>query len=212
MPPQINCASVLPGKMEKHENCIFLSALPEFNQSLLDFFNPFDLPLILRLLYDSLNLVISVFSSQLLGGMVQEKRSREHLSSWTVLHSQCTSALSSGFHLSQGNAKALDSWGEETKHRLISHFLSNTSAKNYHDQIVNVKIIASQRWDVFWDTLLQDFVPYSAFPSRPPIKHAIHRKTKKMVVMATSLKCKVLAISAFCRPTTQPPQNQLPSR
>jgi len=37
-------------------------------------------------LYDSLNLVINAVSSGLLGGMVQEKGSRERCSSWTVLH------------------------------------------------------------------------------------------------------------------------------
>jgi len=40
--------------------------LPEFNQ-LLDFFNVFDSRLILTLLYDSINLVISALSSGLLG-------------------------------------------------------------------------------------------------------------------------------------------------
>jgi len=83
------------------------------------------------------------------GGMVQEKGSRECCSSWTVLHTQCTSALSSGFPLLQGNAEALDSWGGKTKHRLISYFLSNIRAKNYHNWILYVKIIASQRRDVF---------------------------------------------------------------
>jgi len=34
-------------------------------------------------------------------------------------------------------------------HRLIPYFRSNTSAKNYHNQIMYVKIIGSQRWDVF---------------------------------------------------------------
>jgi len=87
------------------------------------------------------------------GGMVQEKESRKHCSSWTVLHAQCTtSVLSSGFPLSQGNAKTLDRWGGKTKHRLIFYFFRNTSAKNYHNLIVYVNI-ASQRWDVFWDTV-----------------------------------------------------------
>jgi len=63
-----------------------ISALPEFNQLLLDFFSIFDLRLILTLLYDSLNLVTVTFSLGLLGGMVQEKGSRERCSSWTVLH------------------------------------------------------------------------------------------------------------------------------
>ena len=41
----------------------------------------------------------------------------------------------------------------KTKHHLISYFLSNTSAKNYHNRIVSVMIITSQRRDVFWDTV-----------------------------------------------------------
>jgi len=102
MPPQITCASALHGKIGKHENCIFHSALSELNQSLLDFCNLFDSRLILTLLYDSLNIVINAFSY--IEGMVQEKGSRERCSIWTVLHAQCTSALSSGFPLSQGNA------------------------------------------------------------------------------------------------------------
>jgi len=108
MPHQVACASALFGKTGKHENCVFHSALPEFNQSLLDFFSLFDSRLILKLLYDCLNLVISAISWGLLGGMVQEKGSRELCSSWTVLHAQCSSVLSSGFPLSQGNAAALD--------------------------------------------------------------------------------------------------------
>ena len=81
-----------------------ISAFPEFNQSLHDFVNHFDTRLILTLLYDSLNLVINAFISGLLGRMVQELRALQQLD---VLHAQCTSALSSGFPLSQGNAEAL---------------------------------------------------------------------------------------------------------
>jgi len=44
-----------------HSNAC-ISALPEFNQSLLDFFNLFDSQFIFKLLYNSLNLVISAFS------------------------------------------------------------------------------------------------------------------------------------------------------
>jgi len=85
-----------------------ISLLPEFNKSLLDFFNLFDSRLVFTLVYDALNLVINAFSSELLGGMVQEKESRELCSNWTVLHAQSTSALPSGFPLSQGNAEILD--------------------------------------------------------------------------------------------------------
>jgi len=85
-----------------------ISALPKFNQSLLDFFNLFDSRLILTLLYDSLSLVINAFSWGLLGSMVQEKGSRERCSSWTVLHAQSTSAPSSRFPLLQGNVEAIE--------------------------------------------------------------------------------------------------------
>jgi len=76
MPPQISCASALPGKTGNMKITFFtrcISAFPEFNQLLLDFFSLFDLRLILMLLYDSPNLVINAFSSGLLWGMVQEK-------------------------------------------------------------------------------------------------------------------------------------------
>jgi len=61
--------------------------------------------------------------------------------------------LFSEFPISQGNAEALERWGGKTKHCLTSYFLRNTSAKNYRNWIVWVKIITSQRWDVFWDTV-----------------------------------------------------------
>jgi len=111
VPPQVTCASALPGKTGNTKIAFSLKSvlvLPEFNQLLPDLFNPFDSRLILTLLYDSLNLVTNTFSLGLLWAMVQEKGSRKRCSSWTVLHAKCTSALCSGFPLSQGNAEALD--------------------------------------------------------------------------------------------------------
>jgi len=58
-------------------------------------------------------------------------------------------ALSSGFPLLQGSTEAQDRCGGKTKQHLISYFLSNTSAKDYHNRIMYVKIIASLMWDVF---------------------------------------------------------------
>jgi len=140
-----------------------ISALPQFNQLLIDLLNLFDSRLTFILLYNFLNLVINAFISGLLGGMAQDKRSRERCSSWTVLPAQYTSALSSGFPISQCYAEALnenmmiwrwlDRWGETTKHRLISYFLGNICAKNYRNRIAYVSIIASQRWDCYWDTV-----------------------------------------------------------
>jgi len=49
---------------------------------------------------------------------VQGKWSPECCRNWTVLHVQCTTALSSGFPISQGNAEAPDRWGEKTRRHL----------------------------------------------------------------------------------------------
>jgi len=111
-------------------------------------------------------------------GMVQERGSQKYCNSWTVLHAQCTSALSSGFPLSQGKTDALDRWGGKTKHHLISYFLSNTSAKSYRNRIVYINIIASQRWDVF----LRHSVEQSEFRTSSITKslksdHGLHRKS-----------------------------------
>jgi len=78
MPPQITCASALPGKTGNMKIALFnskccISALAEFNQSLLDFFSCFDSRLILTLLYGSLNLVINALSSGLLGAWFRRK-------------------------------------------------------------------------------------------------------------------------------------------
>jgi len=79
MPPQITCASALPGKTGNTKIAFFtrcISAFPEFYQLLLDFLNLFDSRLILTLLYDSLTLVTNAFSLGLLWGMIQDKGSR----------------------------------------------------------------------------------------------------------------------------------------
>jgi len=89
MPAQVTCASALLGKTRNTKMAFFtryIGALSEFNQLLLDFFSPSDSRLILRLLCDSVNLVINALSLGLLGGMVQEKGRRERCNSWTVLY------------------------------------------------------------------------------------------------------------------------------
>ena len=83
--------SALPGKTGNTKIAFFtrcVSALPEFNQSLLDFLYLFDSPLILTLLYDFLDLVINAFNSGLLGGSIHGKGSRERCSRWTVAHTK----------------------------------------------------------------------------------------------------------------------------
>ena len=53
------------------------------------------------------------------------------------------------FPVSPGSAEAQVRWGGKIKYVLNDYFLGNIRAKNYHNQTVYVKIIASQRWDVF---------------------------------------------------------------
>jgi len=146
-----NLAFALPGKTEKHENCIFPS-----NAALVHCLDSTScLISSIFLIHDSYSWLLKSCKQCVhlgaVGGMVQDKQSSESCRSWTVLHTQCTSVLSSGFPILQGIAEALDRWG--SKHHMISYFLSNTSAKNFRNLIVYVKIIASQRWDVFWDTI-----------------------------------------------------------
>jgi len=82
MPPQLTCASAVPGTTGNTKIAFFtrcISALPQFNHSRLGFFNLFDSRLTLMLLYDAMNLVINAFSLGLLGHGIQEKGSREQL-------------------------------------------------------------------------------------------------------------------------------------
>jgi len=67
------------------------------------------------------------------------------------------------FPISQGNAEALDRWGGKTKHHMILYFPGNISAKNYHNRIVYVKIIARRRWDVFVRHSVQQSIASSLF-------------------------------------------------
>ena len=57
-----------------------------------------------------------------------------------------------GFPVSPGSAEALVKWGWKIKYILIVYFLGNICAKNYCNRAMSVKIIASQRWDVFSET------------------------------------------------------------
>ena len=57
------------------------------------------------------------------------------------------------FPVSPGSAEAQVRRGGKVKYILIPYFLGNTCAKNYRNGTVYAKIIASQRWDVFWDAV-----------------------------------------------------------
>jgi len=66
-------------------------------------------------------------------------------------HLQWKDAVSE-FPVSPGSAEALARWGGKIKYSLIAYFLDNIFAKNCHNRTVYVKIIASQRWDVIFET------------------------------------------------------------
>jgi len=55
----------------------------------------------------------------------------------------------SGFPVSPGSAEALVRWGGKIKYILIAYFRGNICAKNCHNRTMCVKMIASERWDVF---------------------------------------------------------------
>jgi len=55
----------------------------------------------------------------------------------------------SGFPVSPGSAEAIVRWGGKIKYTLIAYFLGNICAKNCRNRTVYVKIIASQKWNVF---------------------------------------------------------------
>jgi len=81
-----------------------ISALPEFNQSLPDFFSLFASQLILTLLHESLNLVIIVFSLGLLGAWFKRKEFESSAAVGLFCMHKAPVLLVSGFPLSQGNA------------------------------------------------------------------------------------------------------------
>ena len=117
-----------------------ISVLPEFNQ-LLDVFSLFHSR---PLLYDSQNIAINAFSSGLLGAWLM----RKEVESVAEVRLCCTH-----------NAPV---------RCLLGFLFRKVMQKHYRDEVVkqtktllpkiviiwscNVKIIASQMWDVFWDT------------------------------------------------------------
>jgi len=57
------------------------------------------------------------------------------------------------FRVLPDSAEAQVIWGGVVKRRLIAYFIGNISAKKCQNPFMCVKVIASQRWDVFWDTV-----------------------------------------------------------
>jgi len=59
----------------------------------------------------------------------------------------------SRFPILPGSAEAQVIWGGVVNCVLIAYFIRNISAKKYQNPFMCVKVIESQRWDVFWDTV-----------------------------------------------------------
>jgi len=55
------------------------------------------------------------------------------------------------FPVLPGSAEAQVICGGIVKRLLIAYFIGNISAKKYENPFMCVKVIASQRWDIFWD-------------------------------------------------------------
>ena len=56
------------------------------------------------------------------------------------------------FPILTGSAEAQVIWGGIVKRPLIAYFIGNISAKKYQNPFRCTKVIASQRWDVFFET------------------------------------------------------------
>jgi len=67
------------------------------------------------------------------------------------------------FPVLPGSAEAQVIWGGTVKRLLIAYFIGNISAKKYQNEFIYVKVIANQRWDVFWDTVYLSTVRYRIF-------------------------------------------------
>jgi len=66
-----------------------------------------------------------------------------------VTQSNCVKMWSSCFAVLPRSAEAQVTCGGIVKHLLIAYFIGNISAKKYQNPFMCVKVIASQRWDVF---------------------------------------------------------------
>jgi len=56
------------------------------------------------------------------------------------------------FPILTGSAEPQVIWGGIVKRLLIAYFIGNISAKKYQNPFTCIKVIARQRWDVFFET------------------------------------------------------------
>jgi len=87
----------------------------------------------------------------------ESKRLKKSRSDWLNSGNALIQHLSekmrfSCFPVLPGNAEARVIWGGVVVF-LIAYFMGNISAKKYQNVFTYVKVIANQRWNVFWDTV-----------------------------------------------------------
>ena len=83
----------------------------------------------------------------------QEDSAQVHCVCVIGLQSNWVKMWFSCFPVSPCIAEAQVIWGGIVRRLLIACFIVNVSAKKYQNPFMCVKVIASQRWDVFWDTV-----------------------------------------------------------
>jgi len=96
------------------------------------------------------------------------------------------------FRVLPGSAEAQVICGGIVKRLLIAYFIRNISAKKYQNPFMCVKVIASQRWDVFFfETLCR--VPCSnAAKMRKPLKLPWVPQTNETISAASGPKFTIL--------------------
>ena len=81
-----------------------------------------------------------------------KKSSSDWLNSGNALIQRVKNAIFV-FPVLPGSAGAQVNWGGVVKCLLIAYFIDSISAKKYQNPFTYVRVIASQKWDVFWDTM-----------------------------------------------------------
>jgi len=88
----------------------------------------------------------------------ESKRLKKSRSDWLNSGNALIQHLSekmrfSCFPVFLGTAEVHTIWGGTIKRHLIPYFIHKISAKKYQNVFTCVKVIANQRWYVFWDTV-----------------------------------------------------------
>jgi len=95
------------------------------------------------------------------------------------------------FPILAGNAEAQVIWAGIVNRLLIPSFIGRICAKNIKNPFTYVKVIASQRWDVFWDTvyILCDSILSGAhcFPLAWSVVATLFRNITRLIPITLSL-------------------------